>query len=168
MFTTVLVVATGSCAEAQTHVFDPVVAGLHRDAGISLRLPRFLPYDNDPTHPLYANVLPGSKGSYEVEIGWTPDCIGRNYCHYGTVYGSEKSILLNEGRRIAVKLAHGVHGTFVASTCGASCDDATISWSQNGYFYAVGLKAGSLRELRRVVNSAIEGLDYKPGTAGGH
>ena len=153
---------TACAQDAATHsgdtaVFASVVGTLHEKTKVPLRLPTFLPFDRDRSNPLYANLRSVDENSYSVELGWVADCEGGNACHYGTVSGSTKPVEVEQGRRVAVNLVHGIHGYFVDSTCGAHCDDATLNWSQNGYFYQISVKAGRMAELKLIANSAIGG-----------
>ena len=107
---------------------------LKQSAGVPIRLPSFLPFDNDPANPLYANIRWSGQAGYLIEIGWSPDCEGGNWCHYGTVQGS-KGPIADDGKRSPVKLGHNIEGYFVNFTCGLHCDDAMIGWSEHGYHY---------------------------------
>ena len=42
--------------------------------------------------------------------------------------------------------------------CGAHCDDASLDWTEEGYYYGISLKAGDKKTLIRVANSAIADL----------
>ncbi len=46
-------------------------------------------------------------------------------------------------------------GSFIDFDCGAHCDDASLDWSEGGYYYGISLKAGDKKTLVRIGNSAI-------------
>ena len=138
----------------QRDIFAPIIGKLRQDTAVPLKLPPFLPFNNDRANPLYVNGSADEQG-YRIEIGLTPDCEGQHVCHYGTLFGSRRRIEMDDGKRVAVVLAGGVRGEFHESTCAAYCSDVQIGWPQDGYFYMISLKAATPAELKRMVNSAI-------------
>jgi hypothetical protein len=140
--------------------FEKLREVLTAQTNVPVKLPAFLPYI-DAKHPVAASLVLTASSSYEIALGWGEDCFspdllgGAGACHYGTIRGSAERLIENEGRRVPLNLAGGVHGYFVPFTCGAHCDDSAIGWDENGYHYSIGLKAGSEKVLTRVANSAI-------------
>ena len=100
-------------------------------------------------------VISGDRDSYNLELGRSPDCIGGEYCHYGSVQASGQPVRIDPGS-IAVKLRGGVTGWFRAqSNCGPHCGDATIGWSEGHYQYWIGVKNGKKDDLIKMADSAI-------------
>ena len=126
-----------------------------KGTNVPLRLPTFIPDDGDKHNPLYPILEEVDKHGYEIQIAWTEDCNGGNACHYGTVQGSDSPIAGSDGKRVPVTLERGIKGSFITSTCGAHCDDSSISWSENGFYYYISIKAEDLKRLTKVANSAI-------------
>jgi hypothetical protein len=125
---------------------------------VPLRLPYFLPYSVDSSAPdvhLYAILEAADKQEYYIQLAWISDCEGGNSCHYGSIIGSAAVIPGPHRKQIPVKLSGGVTGYYIPFTCGAHCDDSSIGWSENGYHYSIDLKAGRMKEMIRMANSAI-------------
>jgi hypothetical protein len=133
---------------------------LLKETNVPLRLPTFLPYI-DAADPVAASLVSTSSSSYEIWLGWGDGCFsaevpqGAGACHYGAIRGSAGALTEDEGRRVPVTLAGGIHGYYVGFTCGSHCGDGAIGWTQGGYHYSISLKAGSKKELIKVANSAI-------------
>jgi len=146
---------------AQTNtVFAKVKRDLLGKTDVPLRLPSFLPYA-DRGNPIYAIVQSVDRASYQIELAWTPDCLGGNNCHYGAVRGSAAPIVEGGGVRKPILLKGGIKAYFIDFTCGAHCDDAVIDWSESGYHYSVGMKAGKEATLLKIANSAIPDRDQQ-------
>ena len=135
-------------------VFDAILPSLKAKTKVPLRLPAYLAAENE-THPLYAIIEAVSPSEYEIQLAFTQDCSGGNTCHYGTVSGRTKRVKESSPRGQRVSLANGLSGYFVEATCGAVCSESTLTWDQDGYRYAVGLKAEKVETLRKVADSAI-------------
>lgn len=136
-------------------VFSKVKPVLIKKTQVPVRLPAFLPDGNDKENPIYAILESADRNGYDVQLAWAEDCDGGNYCHYGNVRGSTGSIVQNEGKRIPLTLQGGIKGYFISATCGAHCDDSSIGWSEKGYHYSIDVKAGRMKEMIRMANSAI-------------
>lgn len=95
-------------------------------------LPEHLPQQYFDNSHVYAIVEERSSDYYSVDLAATPGCNGAHACSYAHIVGSKKP--LTPG--------------YVASTCTAYCDDATLTWKQGDEYYQIGLKAGSLEALR--------------------
>lgn len=151
----VFAISSGSKAD-----FGKLRAALHEQTDVPVRLPAFLPYI-DATNPIAASLVSTTSSSYEIALGWGEECFfpgqreGAGACHYGTIRGSTERLTENEGRRVPIVLVGGLHGYFIASTCGAHCDDAVIGWQESGYHYSISMKAESEKVLIKVANSAI-------------
>ena len=128
---------------------------LERRTKVPLRLPVFSFPKNSSDIAAYAIIQLNDESGYEIQLAATDDCGGQNYCHEGTLRGSVDELEENEGPRIPVKLANGIEGYFVESTCGAHCDDSSIGWREGKYHYSISMKAERLARLRKLADSAI-------------
>jgi hypothetical protein len=123
---------------------------------VPLRWPAFISTDINEAHPLYVNLVSESAADYKVELGWTEDCIGGSYCHYGTVRGSTAAISESDGAAVPVTLREGIAGYFIEVKCGATrCNDAAVGWSEGEYHYLVSMKNGKKSDLIKIANSAL-------------
>jgi len=139
----------------KTDIFRQVRQSLAEETKVPLRLPTYIPDAGDKEYPLFIQLQHVSENGYEIQLAWTEDCEGGNACHYGTVQGSSSPVPENETKKIPVALARGIKGQFTEFTCGAHCDDSSISWNENGYYYYLSIKAMDLKTLVKVANSAI-------------
>jgi len=162
--------------------FDGVRARLKKLTKVPLRLPTYVPMHGQVTPqpgttpeslPVFASLTgTNSANKYEVTLGYTSDCTGGNACRLGTVAGRVKPNeplerpygFMNDpnyiGRRSQEKMApvalsKGLRGLFVPWICGANCNDAKVTWDENGYRYWVGIKVGDKASLVKMANSAI-------------
>ena len=129
-------------------VFGPILAALG-GTSVPVLLPSSIPEVKEGA--LFASAE-ASKTRYNVEIALAPDCGGAGACRLGSVTGS--TMREQSGGR-AVKLRDGTVAYFIESTCGASCGDGTLSWRRGPYWYAVGIKAGSLSSLEAWANAMV-------------
>jgi len=136
-------------------ILGKVESALKGKTRVPLRWPSFIPDATDEAHPLYVNLLSISQTSYDLELGWTADCVGGNYCHYGVVRGSIAPLGENEGVRVPVELLESIKGYFIDSTCDAHCGDSAVGWAEGGYHYSISIKAEKKQKLIRCANSAI-------------
>jgi hypothetical protein len=149
----VIQVVTIAKQDAPT-ILRRVQAVMLRETKVPVRWPSFIPAETSEQHPLYVNLLSEAPDNYNMELGWTLDCIGGGYCHYGSVRASAAPPA--EQGRVEVKLRDGITGYFVdAANCGARCDDAAVEWSEGGYYYSIRLKAEKKETLIKVADSAI-------------
>lgn len=137
-------------------VFKRVEEVLLKVTKVPLRWPAFISTDINEEHPLYVNLVSEGPADYKVELGWTEDCIGGSYCHYGAVRGSATPISENDAAAVPVKLRGGVAGYFIDVKCGTTrCNDAAVGWSEGEYHYLVSMKSGKKSDLIKIANSAI-------------
>jgi hypothetical protein len=141
--------------QSQPGLFDKVQSDLRIKTHVPLRFPTYIPDLGDKANPIYAEVREANPGKYEIELGWIENCDGGNACHYGNVRGSSNPIVEEKRTKLPILLDFKVEGYFINFRCGAHCDDATIGWSEDGYYYSISLKAGKKSELIRMANSAI-------------
>jgi hypothetical protein len=134
-------------------IFGQVVPILRKKTPVPLRLPTYIPHVEVGT--VYANILSVDKSGYSIELAFTPDCSGANYCHIGTVMGSIDPLVGGQGPRTKIALLGGINGYFLNFTCAGYCDDSTVLWTENGYHYAITMKAEKKAFLVRCANSAI-------------
>ena len=134
-------------------VFNSVLPDLRRQHEVAVVLPTFIP--GTSVGPVYAIIERSDKPGYSIVLGYTSDCEGGNACRIGTVGGQPESSGAADLKGTKVTLNNKLIGYFVASTCGANCSDATLTWKQGQGVYTVGIKAGKLPELTQMANSAI-------------
>jgi hypothetical protein len=145
--------ATSSAEECD--VFQPVRAALIQRTRVPLRLPNLCLAYGESAKTLYAILEDADPSGYEIQIAETKDCPGGNYCHVGTVRGSTSPLVENDGVRVPVSLQRGLKGYFVDFSCGAHCDDSSVGWREDGYYYSVSLKGEKKKTMVSVANSAI-------------
>ena len=143
-------------------VYAPVKAAL-QEVQIPVALPTALPLVGMPrgTH-LYTEIDGNSLSvtTYIVDLGYVKGCGGAGACRYGEATGGwtgdTPGVLVPDQGGVPITLRGGVHGTFYAFTCGASCGDSTILWhGRHGIPYTVSLKGGSRANVLLMANSAI-------------
>jgi hypothetical protein len=124
-----------------------------RATGVPVLLPTGL-------HDVYADIALTMPGYFDVVLGYVPHC-GGDACSYGEIIG-QRGAHPPHGARLAltltgarVRLARGHSGYFVPFSCGASCGDSTLTWSERGYRYQIALHAGAKNTAVRLANSAI-------------
>ncbi|MDQ2900001.1 MAG: hypothetical protein M3Y07_09405 [Acidobacteriota bacterium] len=136
----------------QTDLFAPVIPAIRAKWRLPVRVPAQLPDLGVGQDRIYAVLGAAGKSHYEIILGFTPDCTGGTACRVGAVSADAPP------KKIAgkpVRLSRGIVGRFVDAVCGANCSDSTVSWKQGPASYTVGIKAGRLKELREMANSAI-------------
>jgi len=143
----------GAVGQTTGSVFDPILSSLKRKTKVSIKLPTYLGNESE-TSKLYATLQSVSDKHYEIVLGFTENCDGGNACRWGTIRG-ERSKPKELSKGISVQLANKTTGYFIEATCGAVCSDSILSWSQNGQYYTVGIKAAKVDMLIKVANSAI-------------
>ena len=143
-------------AEKASFIFQQIEPTLRRESRVPLRLPGFLP-DVDAEHPVHAILRSATSSNYDILLAVEEPCRGQNNCLYGSVHGNASPFTLEEDERpsIPIKLRGGIKGQFVESVCHAYCSEAYVRWSENGFYYSVGIKAGKKEVLIGVANSAI-------------
>ncbi len=123
-----------------------------------------------------------AKDAYEIFYGTSKDCTS-NKCSFGSIggelisdttedpietYNLGISLYARSGRPPEnpknteepggyITLSRGISGFYIPSFCYAYCSDAKIVWQQGEYQYYVAIsKGGTLKELSKIANSAIE------------
>jgi hypothetical protein len=113
---------------------------------------------------IYPYLYTSEEGEYEISLDYGVDCRGAGACHYGSLTGRNvdsdipvgtSNFPFDIGDAQVVSLVRGITGYFVASVCGANCDDGRVFWIYEGYQYMVGLKAGALEDVITLANAAI-------------
>ncbi len=133
-----------------------VQAVLARETKVPVRWPSFIPAETSAERPLFVNLLAEGRDNYNMELGWTSDCIGGGYCHYASIRASADAPGESGHEQVAVKLRDGISGYFTDSAnCGPRCDDAVVAWSEDGYHYWIRVKSENKDTLIKVANSAI-------------
>jgi hypothetical protein len=135
-------------------IFSAIEPAVRRQSRVPLRLPSFLP-DYDRAHPIDAILQSVDKSGYEFLLAFDPNCQGQNWCLYGSVRGSVSRRKLGSDTGVPLTLRHGIKGWFFESVCHAYCNQAYVEWKENGFYYAIGIKAGKQEQLIRAANSAI-------------
>jgi hypothetical protein len=122
---------------------------------VPLRLPTWVPYDDDKDNPVFATVDKAAPDSYEVELAWVSDCQGAGACHVGYISGSASPLPESGGAKIPVTLSGNVQGYFIDAACGANCDDSAVYWTGGGNHYSISMKAEKKDTLVKMANSAM-------------
>lgn len=137
-------------------IFASIRSSLPGHTAVPVRLPAFLPVEknSDGLH-VHAIVEMAELHGYEIQLAWTEDCGGGNYCHYGAIRGSHDPLAEENRKKVSVTLNGGINGYFIPFVCGAHCGDSSIGWSENGYHYSISLKAENRKTMIRVANSAL-------------
>jgi ketosteroid isomerase-like protein len=134
-------------------IFNKVVPAIRRESRVPPRLPSSLP-DVDEAHPIYAILQAASPSGYSVLLAFDESCEGQNNCLYGSVEGSVSPFGSEEGKITPIKLRGGIPAQFVESVCYAYCNQAYVRWSQDGFYYSIGIKAERMERLLTTANSA--------------
>ncbi len=74
---------------------------LTKETQVPLHLPTFVPFSDDSSYPVFAILDSTDSRSYKIQLAWSGDCKGGNWCHLGSIQGSISPISA-EGRRIPV------------------------------------------------------------------
>lgn len=135
-------------------VFSKIKPILQEKSGVPSRLPPFLP-GIDRSSELYAILGSADSKGYSILLGLDPDCEGQNVCLYGSVLGSVSRIKLDRRAGVPITLPRNIQGRFIDAECFAYCNQAYVKWSEGGFYYAIGIKAGRKGDLIRAANSAI-------------
>ncbi|MFN2448240.1 MAG: hypothetical protein ABR508_00395 [Candidatus Baltobacteraceae bacterium] len=102
---------------------------------VAVQLPQFLPYVD--VHRTYAIVEEKRASYYSVDFAAVPDCNGAHVCSYAHAIGSRTPLPIG-------------YRPFRIS---AYCTDAALAWRQDGYYYELDLKCGTLAELHAMRRS---------------
>jgi hypothetical protein len=131
-------------------MFKAILPALHRTG-----VPALLPGPGSlPIKKAYAATVFARSGSYEVLIGYVPNCMG-HACELGTLDGWKLKAGASKPGGKAIQLTSGVTGYWKNYTCGANCGDATITLDQNGYRYVFGLHSGLFKAVLKMTTSAL-------------
>jgi ketosteroid isomerase-like protein len=134
-------------------IFNKVVPAIRRESRVPPRLPGSLP-DVDDAHPIYAILQAANPSGYAILLAFDESCEGQNNCLYGSVEGSFSPFGSEEGKITPIKLRGGIPAQFVESVCYAYCNQAYVRWSQDGFYYSIGIKAEAMEPLIATANSA--------------
>lgn len=137
-----------------TFVFREIEPRLREKTKVPLRLPTYLP-GVDEQHPIFAVIDTVDGAGYEILLAVELPCEGQNNCTYGSVRGSSSRIGDSAVKGIRVNLKGGLRGIFKKAVCHAYCDEATLTWKEGEFYYSVGMKAGKMKDLIGVANSAL-------------
>jgi hypothetical protein len=137
------------------HIFNEMLSVLFQKSSIPIRLPEYVPYSDDKETTLYAILEVTEPERYSIQSASLKDCEGGNACHVGYIGGSKTPFPPEDKPGVPVRLTGGIKGTFIDFDCGAHCDDASLNWTEGGYYYGISLKAGDKKTLIRMANSAI-------------
>jgi hypothetical protein len=151
-----VVLTPNAIAQSQQPVaplLQEVLPQLRQITQLPILLPSELPPD---TEQLYVGGS-ADESSYNIWIGYTPDCSG-SYCFVGSFIGSTESLGLDGN---PITLANGIRGYYLERTC-SNCGDSSLSWEQNGVSYLIRYKIPGqtskewLEGMMRMANSAIK------------
>jgi hypothetical protein len=145
---------TTNLEEAASFTLRDVYPVIRLKSRVLPELPTFLPYTDkdDPAHAIIESV---DQLHYQIMLAWVVPCAGGHNCLYGSVRGSAVPFTAGEGRSVPVTLLRGIQGNFIESECTINCTQAYLEWSDGGFYYCVGVKAGKKRDLVKMANSAI-------------
>jgi hypothetical protein len=146
--------AKSQTTQGPSPVFREIEPIIRRNSRVPLRLPEYLPFE-DTNNPIYAITESIDSSSYKIMLAWAPNCTGANWCLYGSVRGSNLPFEPVDGKKALVTLHGGIKAEFFESTCYTYCSQAYIRWSEGGFYYSIGMKAGRKTILTRAANSAI-------------
>lgn len=135
--------------------YRDAAANLQSTTKLPLRLPNWVPYDDDKDNPVYATVVTATANGYQIELAWVPDCQGAGACHMGYITGGSVSPLEDSGKKIPVTLNGGIQGYFIDASCGANCDDSAVYWTEGNNHYSISMKAEKMDTLVKMANSAL-------------
>jgi hypothetical protein len=135
-------------------VFDDVLPIILRESRVPARLPGFLP-GVDKAHPIYVVKREVTPSNYDLLLAVDLPCDGQNNCLYGSVTGSVSPPDKADGTPVSILLKGRLKAAYFRPSCHAYCSEAYVKWREGQYYYAVGLKAGTLPQLRKVAESAI-------------
>jgi len=140
-------------AQEPFFIFRKVIPTIRRESRVPPRLPGSLP-DLDDANPIYAILQAASPSGYSILLGFDESCEGQNNCLYGSVEGGVSPFGSEEEKIIPIKLQRGIPAEFIESVCYAYCNQAYVRWSQDGFYYSIGIKAGRKEPLIALANSA--------------
>lgn len=143
-----------STAQGPSPVFRRVEPIIRRDSRVPPRLPGFIPFA-DTNNPIYAIAESIDSSSYNIMLAWAANCAGGNWCLYGSVEGRNSPFEPVDGKKAPVMLREGIKAELIEGTCYAFCSQTYIRWSEGGFYYSIGMKAGRKAILIRAANSAI-------------
>lgn len=135
-------------------IFSPILAELKNNTKIPLALPTHIPEYTDP-NSLYGIIEKINSSEYSILLAFTEDCTGGTACRLGSISGKKISSENDNLSGQEVALINNVTGYFTDAVCGANCSDSSLSWVEDGVYYAVTLKAGKQETLIKMANSAI-------------
>src|SRR5579859_7774588 len=134
--------------------YEKVLPQLERTFRGPIRLPKVL-LEVKGGNGLYPQLLSVSARAYEVIFAADSEpCQGQHVCSWGSATASDHPREFDTPSQ-RVQLASGLEGNFHDSTCGAYCDEAALEWHEGEFYYTIGIKAGTEKDLIRAVNSAI-------------
>ena len=132
-------------------IFQNVLPKLKAKTQIDPVLPNYLPeYKSDP--PLHAILTNASDRSYQIVLGYTPDCTGQNACRLGNIEATTADSSSLQGEE-TVTLDNGTKAYFTDAVCNAYCTDSTLTWKQDSVVHTVGIKAGKIETLVKIAES---------------
>jgi len=145
---------TPSPDETSSLTFHDVYPVIRQKSKVSPELPTFLPY-TDKDNPAHAIIESIGESDYQIMLAWVVPCAGGHDCLYGSIRGSDVPFTVAEGKSMPVTLVRGIKGKFIKSVCEINCTQAYVGWSDRGFYYSVGVKAGKKNDLVKMANSAI-------------
>ena len=159
-----LACATSFVAKAQNgntysgpNALKQIRADIATKTKVPVRLPTIRPMYVGSSEFLIENDVTAEQ--YEVIYAAVPDCAGAHVCSYGAFRGSLKNAApdgaSDDRKSRPVHLYRGTLAHYLPFTCAAYCDEAELWWNEGLYTYSISIKAGTLRELTDLANSAL-------------
>jgi hypothetical protein len=152
--------AAPAAAARYAPIFTAILPAL-KAVQIPIKLPVSFPSDavGKGGH-LYASVQDVSRWSYIVTVDYTRDCAGVDACSYAEIDGgptlNEPNILDYPWGR-PVRLAHNVKALYRPFSCGASCGQSAVVFTDpsTGIVYMVGIYGGSEKDTLALANTTL-------------
>jgi hypothetical protein len=128
-------------------VFSSVITALENGTSAPIWLPTTVAANGQT---LFASTYNLSTSGYAILLATTADCDGSSVCRFGHVEGFQANF---PPTGTAVTLPNGLTAYYTPATCGANCNDSTMSIDVNGFRYVVGEKGANEPDLITMANS---------------
>ena len=137
-----------------TQMFEGIKPALMKQTRVPLRLPAVF---TNGGKDLLTLIDKSDEHEYSIQLAFDKECQGENWCHYGTIGGSDRPIAFSEDAEPkAIILHHGIKGRFADGKCYSYCNESQLEWEESGHYYVVAVKAERKAVLEAIANSAID------------
>jgi hypothetical protein len=121
----------------------PAASAAKRATNIPVLVPTGLPNDIVGGGVIWAALANASASGYEIAISQRKGCTSPG-CRFGFIRGGRHTSGAIDGR--PVRFA-GTNAYFTPSVCSNTCTPATLTWTNHGGRYVLGLRGASLSAL---------------------